>query len=109
MKHIHEAGWILGLALFWGISGYVIGASIEYAGVPYRAGLMFASVNVIMGMVLLKGVISDPFGDRMFFEGPKMDEDGDPRVGCLWLVPMNFLLMGGLMWLGVILFRFINK
>jgi|JFJP01.1.fsa_nt_gi hypothetical protein len=110
MKYIHDAGWIIILALFWAISGYVIGAAFEYVGVPYRVGLMLASVNVIIGMLLLKGVISDSFGDRMFFEGPKGNDDGgDIRVGCLWLIPANWLLIGGVLWLGAILVRFIGK
>ncbi|MDM8518455.1 hypothetical protein QUF64_00295 [Anaerolineales bacterium HSG6] len=100
---------ILVLGLFWGVSGYVVGASFEFAGIPYQLGLMCGSLNLIIGMVLLKGLISTPRGDRMFFVGPQRDEDGDWRVGCLWLLPGTIFIIGLVSWFWGIVFRFIDK
>lgn len=68
---------ILVLAALWTISGYLVGSALVAFGLDhYPFGMIIGSVNLIIGMLWLKGIISDPLGDRLFFEGPAPDEDG---------------------------------
>jgi len=77
---------ILALASFWAVGGYIIGATIEFiieliGGEPYSWSIILASINIIIGMLLFKGVIQDPTAERLFFEGPSGDGEGDFRIG----------------------------
>lgn len=83
-RRLRDVALILGLAGLWAVGGYLIGSALVDFGLDrYPLGVIVASVNIIIGMLWLKGLIRDPLGDRMFFEGPMPDEDGDMRVGCL--------------------------
>src|SRR5688572_14533477 len=105
---LRELILILVLATFWAIGGYMIGLAIETAGIPYPPlKVILASLNVIIGMLLFKGVTQDPTAERLFFEGAKAGGEGDLRVGCLWFLPASLALMGLLMWLWALLLRFI--
>jgi hypothetical protein len=109
-SQFRDAGLIVGLAALWAISGYIIGAALEAFGLnSYSLGIIIASLNVIIGMLWLKGIIRDPVGDRLFFEGPASDEEGDIRIGCLWVMPAVLGFIGILLWFWVIIFRFIDK
>jgi len=101
---------ILVLASLWAISGYVIGLAIEVALIPYAPlKVIFASLNLIIGMLLFKGVVHDTTAERIFFEGPKPDEEGLPAVGCLWIMPVSLIFVGVLMLFWAIILRFILK
>lgn len=105
---LRELILILVLAAFWAIGGYLIGLAIETTGIPYPSlKVILASLNVIIGMLLFKGVTQDPTAERLFFEGVKADDEGDFRVGCLWVLPVSLAFMGLLMWLWALLLRFI--
>ena len=109
-QRFQELGWIIGLAILWGISGYLIGTALQAVGLnSYPLGIIVASVNVILGMLWLKDVIHDPTGDKMFFQGPARDEPGDVRVGCLWAVPFGLAFIGVMLWFWVIIIRLIDK
>jgi hypothetical protein len=58
-------------------------------------------------MLLFQGVAQDPTAERIFFEGPSDEGEGDMRIGCLWLMPISLLFFGLLMWFWAILLRFI--
>ena len=100
MKHpFRDLGLILALAAFWAVSGYVVGLSIElFLGLlgltPPTLTVILASVNVIIGMLLFKGITHDPTAERIFFEGPEPEGEGDLRIGCLWGLPLTLLLIG---------------
>ena len=112
MKHLlRDLGLILGLAALWAIGGYAIGTAIEFIietlnGDVYSMGIILASVNVIIGMLLFKGITRDPTAERIFFNGPSNEGEGDIRVGCVWFLPTTLLLYGLLMGLVALLFRF---
>lgn len=78
MKHpFRDLGLILGLAAFWAISGYVVGVSVELflellGLTPLTLTVMLASVNVIMGMLLFKGITHDPTAERIFLRDRRM-------------------------------------
>lgn len=99
---LRELGLILALAALWAISGYVIGVATElfvesFALETYPFGVIIASINVIVGMSLFKGVTRDPTAERVFFVGFERtagETEVDIRVGCLWLIPTVLLLYG---------------
>jgi hypothetical protein len=108
---LRDLGLILALAGLWAISGYVIGVALELIITTvdlnsYPISIILASVNVIIGLLLFKGITRDPTAERFFYEGPGNDGEGDLRIGCLWVIPATLLLYGLLMWLVAILFRF---
>jgi len=108
MKHLRrDTLSILGLAALWAISGYILGAFIESMGVAYPVAMILASLNVIMGMFLFLGVTNDPRFERIFFEGPRPTDEGYIPVGCLWVIPLNFLLIGLILWVTTTIIRFI--
>lgn len=105
---LRDLGLILALAGLWAISGYVIGVAIEAFGLPYPPiKIILASLNVIIGMMLFKGITHDPTAERLFFEGPRDDSEGDIRIGCLWLMPAGLLFFGLLLWFWATILRFI--
>ena len=109
---LRDLGLILVLAALWAISGYAIGAAIEITGEmldigPYPFKVIMASINVIIGLLLFKGITRDPTAERLFFEGPNHEEEGDFRIGCLWVLPASLLLFGLLMWLWAVILRFV--
>lgn len=107
MKHWRDVGSVLFLAALWAISGYVLGLTIEVMGIPYPVSTIFASLNVMIGMFLFLGVTSNPRFERIFFEGPRVDDEGYLPVGCLWVIPLNFLVIGLPMLFVVTLLRLI--
>jgi len=112
---LRDLALILVLAGLWAVSGYVMGAAIEiiievFDLGPYPLRVIVASVNVIIGLLLFKGIIRYPTAERLFFEGPGDEDEGDLRVGCLWIVPATLLLYSLLAWFVAILFRlFLTK
>ena len=109
-RWLRELGLIVGLAALWAISGYIIGTALEAFDLnSYSFGIIIASLNTIIGMLWLKGIIGDPVGDHLFFEGPASDEEGDIRIGCLWVFPIVLGFIGTLLWFWVVIFRFIDK
>jgi hypothetical protein len=101
---------ILALATLWASSGYIIGIAIETAGLEaYPLRVIFASLNVILGMSLFLGITKDPTVERFFFEGPGEDDKGQgyPQIGCLWAMPVGLLILGLLMWFWAIMLRLI--
>lgn len=99
------------LAALWAASGYALGGALEAMGIPYPPiKVVFASINVILGLTLFLGITRDPTAERIFFEGPGEDDDiggGYPQVGCLWFMPASLLIFGLLMWLWAIVLQFI--
>lgn len=109
-KLFRDLGLILALAALWGLSGYALGIALGYFGFSYPPlKTIIASSNIVIGMLMLKGIISTPRGDRLFFNGPTGDEDGDPRIGCLWGLPLTFLFLAILLTAWSIIFRLIHK
>lgn len=102
-----DMGLMLFLAILWGGGGYVVGIALQSSGILYPPlSVILAGVNLVIGLMLFLGVTKDPTAERMFFEGPAVDEDGDVRIGCLWLLPASILVFGLTMWVGAILARF---
>ncbi len=109
MKHLlRDLALILALASLWSVGGYAIGLAIQAMGVAYPPlKIIFASLNVIIGLVLFLGITRDPTANRIFFEGPRLNESGLPAIGCLWLAPISLLIFGLASWLVTIFMRFI--
>lgn len=92
---LRDLGLILALALLWALGGYLIGLGVEIALIPYPPlKIILASLNVIIGLTLFLGITRDPTAERLFFEGPAVNQEGDIRVGCLWMIPASLVLIG---------------
>ena len=64
---------------------FFIGSSLGYL----QGGL----ISTVIGLVSLLPIIHTERGRHLFFEGPDIDEDGDPLIGCLWLAPAQIILL----------------
>jgi uncharacterized membrane protein len=107
-RYLRDLVLILALTGLWAFSGYLIGSVLDVFGITgYPFGIIGASINVIIGLLWLKGIIRDPVGDRLFFEGPSGDESGDLRIGCLWAMPVVLAFIGLFLWLWAVIFRFL--
>ena len=98
------------MATLWAVGGYLIGLALEmtfFPDTPIR--IILVSVNVLLGLLLLKGITRDPTAERLFYEGPRPDEEGSPAIGCLWLLPVSLLFVGVLLWLWAVILRLILK
>lgn len=99
---------ILALAGLWAVSGYAIGIAIEAMGIDYPPlKIILASLNLILGMTLFLGITHDPTAERIFLEGRKPNDPGQPAIGCLWLMPVSLLIFGLSMWFVAMVIRLI--
>jgi hypothetical protein len=83
------------LALFWFVSAYLAAGAL----LPWEWAWRCAWLNLIIGMVGLLVVTWTKFGERMFYEGPKGDEDGMHVAGrrlmgcaCGYIIPGDELV-----------------
>ncbi|MEZ4733421.1 MAG: hypothetical protein R3E79_40515 [Caldilineaceae bacterium] len=95
MKHLLL---IIMLALFWGISGSLIGVAIN-AFLDTSIIIQCASLNVIIGMILLLLVTRNETARRLFYDGPRGDEPGFLPIAILWTFPFILLFLGLFWWL----------
>ena len=71
------------LASFWFFSVYLaVGAWLSWVW-AYRCAL----VNLIIGMLALLLVTQDERRERLFYEGPKGDEDSSLLIAIMWGLP----------------------
>lgn len=98
-RWLRDLGLILALAGLWAVGGYFMGLALEIIGFDtYRLSIILASLNVIIGLLLFLFITKDPVADRIFFGRAESDDEGNPAVGCLWILPMFILLIGVSMW-----------
>jgi hypothetical protein len=88
---------ILVLAGFWGISGLVIGAGVD-ALVGGNLMVPCASLNVIIGLLLLLMTTRSERARRIFYEGPRGNEEGIIGLAFLWAVPIVLVFLGIFWW-----------
>lgn len=108
-RYLRDLLFILALGALWAGSGYVIGRVGEAMGLDYPLGVIFASLNTILGMSLFLGITKDPTADRIFFEGPRPNEGGRWSIGCLWVMPVSLLILGLGMWVVAVVLRLIYE
>jgi hypothetical protein len=96
---------ILALAAFWGISGLVVGLGVRAI---FGGEVVFtcASLNVIIGLLLLLITTRNEHARRLFYEGPRGDEEGLVPLAFLWAVPIILVFVGVLWWLLGQFFRY---
>lgn len=96
---------IAALALFWAISGLVVGVGLNalFAG---EWLLTCAALNVVMGMLLLLLTTRNKQARRMFYEGPRGAEPGFVSLAILWAIPIVLVFLGVLWWLLAQFFRY---
>lgn len=89
---------VIGLAALWALGGLGFGLAME-AFFNGQWVLPCASLNLIVGMLLLLLITHDEQARRIFYEGPQENEPGLPVIGLLWTVPLALLLVGLIWWL----------
>jgi hypothetical protein len=89
---------ILALAVFWGISGLVVGLGVRAI---FGAEIVFtcALLNVIIGLLLLLLTTRNEHARRLFYEGPRGEEEGLIPLAFLWAFPLILVFVGVLWWL----------
>jgi hypothetical protein len=91
---------VIVFAGLWFLSDYLaallVGRFISLPFGPIQVGLL----GMIIGLVGLLSRLQTEQGRRLFYEGPGVGEDGDPLLGCLWLIPIQILLFTLLGWIG---------
>jgi hypothetical protein len=77
--------WFLAGFLLTIVIGFFVGRSLGYI----QGGL----ISLLIGLVSLLPIIRTERGRHLFFDGPDEDEEGDPLIGCLWLIPAQIILL----------------
>lgn len=91
---INRAKLQLILATFWFVSAYLaIGALL-----PWEWAWRCAWLNLIIGLIGLLLATRTQVGDRMFYQGPKGNEDNLWQVGLLWAIPMVIFFLAFAWW-----------
>jgi hypothetical protein len=94
---LREMLFTLAYAAWWALSGWLFGLGVNgLFGV--EVALICAMGNVIIGLLLLLPVVGDERRRRLFFEGPREQEQSEPRIGLLWAFPFAVLVWGLLWW-----------
>jgi hypothetical protein len=75
----------------------------------YPVGIILGSLNLLLGLLFFLGITRDPTAERIFFEGPRPSEEGLVEIGCLWALPVSFLLFGLWLWVLIFFVRFISS
>ncbi len=94
----------LAVALFWFGSGYAAIGGLSNI-LPFLAPYMFqcALANVVIGLGTLVLITRTETGARLFYDGPREEEEGRGAIGIiigtLWVAPLVFLLVGLLWWI----------
>jgi hypothetical protein len=96
---------IFGLAVFWGIGGLIVGVGLDalFGG---QLVLTCASLNVIVGLLLLLITTRNEHARRLFYEGPRGAEPGLVPLALLWAFPIVLVFLGLLWWLLAQFFRY---
>lgn len=93
-----ETRLVIVLVVLWIVSGAMVGFSLQKL-FDVQWVVQCASLNLILGMVLLLLVTRNEWARRMFYEGPGEGEDSSPLIGILWALPIVLLIVGGVWWL----------
>ena len=84
------------LAAFWFVSAYLAASAVlPWEWWAWRC----AWLNLLIGMLSLLWVTRTESGDRLFYEGPKGEEDSWWIVGALWAIPVIILSLAIVWWL----------
>jgi len=88
---------IFALALFWGLSGLLVGLGIR-AFLDGEWMIQCMALNIIAGMLMLLFITRDEGARKAFYEGVAGD---NPRLGLalLWALPFSLLCLGLIWWL----------
>ena len=88
--------------IIWFAVGYILAIlANQFLPLPLTP-LQFGIVGSIIGLIGLAFVTSNERSRRIFFEGPTADEEGDPLVGCLWMITLEMFalaLLAGMIWM----------
>jgi hypothetical protein len=90
---------LLAYILRWFVSGYLITALVSrYVELPFNP-IQLGLFGLLIGLIGLAIVTRTERGRRMFYEGPGPDEDGDPLIGCLWMITGYVAVIAILGWM----------
>ncbi len=89
----------LTFALFWFASAYLATGALTNWTWTWRC----AWLNLIIGLVGLLLITRTELGERIFYQGPRGDEDGLWLVGVLWALPIVGFFLALLWWVARLL------
>jgi hypothetical protein len=92
---INRIKWQLLLALFWFGSAYVAVAALGSWTWAWRC----AWINLILGLLGLLLATRTDEGERLFYVGPKEDEEGSVLIAILWGIPLVVFLIASFWWM----------
>lgn len=85
--------------LLWFLAGYAPAyLATWFANLPLQPA-QFGLLALVVGLLFLSGITTTERGRRLFYEGPRGDEDGDPLIGCLWFLPICLVGFALIAWL----------
>ena len=88
----------LAYVAWWALGGWMFGIGVN-AVLGVEVATFCTLGNVIAGLFLLLPVIADARLRDNFFNGPRADEDGELRIGLLWVFPFVGIFIGLFWWL----------
>lgn len=95
--------WVM---ITWFVAGWVIAWAL---GLPWLRSIQAGLMALIIGLLIVVQVIlRNPHLDRLFSYGPEEDEDGNPFLGCFFVIPLMIALIAFLSWLSIQVGRFIG-
>ena len=95
--------WVM---ITWFVAGFVMAWAL---GLPWLRSIQVGLSSLIVGLlVVVRVILRNPRLDRLFSFGPAEDEDGDPLLGCFFVIPLMIALIAFLSWLSIQLWRFIG-
>jgi len=90
---------ILVYTLLWFLAAFTLAILVNQMFPLPVSAFQCGLAGLIVGLMALLPTLQTERGRRLFYEGPGSGEDGDPRIGCLWLIPAEILLLTVLGWL----------
>jgi len=91
---------IIAFAALWFLAGCLLALLVgHFINLSFGA-VQFGFMSMLIGLIALASRLQTERGRRLFYEGPKSDEDGDFLLGCLWIFPFQILLLTLVGWAG---------
>ena len=85
-------------AALWASSGLLLGVSLA-ALFDLEWQVPCLSLNLVAGLVLLLLVTRNETARRLFYEGPRDNEQGSVLIGMLWAFPFVLAFVGIIWWM----------
>ncbi len=97
-------GFLIFVVLYF-LAGLALAALFKVSPIRmFQAGVFTMLVGLVYVMTM---ILPDEYRKRIFFDGPKSDEEGSPLVGLFYAIPLSLLICAGVGWIVITLFELI--